>query len=178
VYSQNWSPHHILQGKTPEEAFIGNRLEIGRLGIFGCPVYIHILVENSTKLQPSGERGILVGYSEDSKAYKVFLLNQRKTVVRQDVKFEKNMASRKSRDLLGVVEGPQEVGPKDDLREKAFNAGSQTPVEMEEQLALRLQSGGPCGLSRPCGMLESMLSLPGPHSRRADLCGNFRSIWL
>jgi len=56
-----------------EEAFKGKRPEIGHLRIFGCSIYIHIPVEKKTKMQPSGERGILVGYSEDSKAYRVFL---------------------------------------------------------------------------------------------------------
>jgi hypothetical protein len=56
-------------------------------------------VEKRTKLQPSGQRGILVGYSEDSKAYRVFLPDQHKTVVSRDVKFEENLASRKFWDL-------------------------------------------------------------------------------
>jgi IS30 family transposase len=81
VYLQNRSPHQTLEGKTPEEAFIGSRLEIGHPKIFGCPVYIHIPVEKRTKLQPSWERGILVGYSEDSKVYRVFLPDQCKTLV-------------------------------------------------------------------------------------------------
>jgi hypothetical protein len=77
VYLQNQRPHQILEGKTLEEAFTVNRPEIRHLRIFGCPVYIHILMEKRKKLQPSGERGILVGYSEDSKANIVFFLDQR-----------------------------------------------------------------------------------------------------
>jgi hypothetical protein len=49
VYLQNTSPHWMLEGKTPKEAFIGNRPEIGNLRIFGCSVYIHIPVEKRTK---------------------------------------------------------------------------------------------------------------------------------
>jgi hypothetical protein len=71
-----------MEGKTSKDAFIGNILEIGYLWIFGCPVYIHIHVDNMTKLQYLGERGILMGYSEDSKAYRVLFPYQRKTVVR------------------------------------------------------------------------------------------------
>jgi hypothetical protein len=68
VYLQNRSLHQILEDKTSEEAFIVKRPEIGHLMIFGYSVYIHIPVEKRTKLQPSGERGILVGYNKDSKA--------------------------------------------------------------------------------------------------------------
>jgi hypothetical protein len=92
-------------------------------------------VEKRTKLQPSGERGILVGYSEDLKAYKVFFLDQHKIVVSQDVKFEENLASRKSQDLPTAAEGPQEVGSKDEPRAETSSAGSQTPVKVEEQSA-------------------------------------------
>jgi hypothetical protein len=42
---------------------------------------MHVPVEKRTKLQPSEERGILVGYIEDSKAYRVFLTDQRRTMV-------------------------------------------------------------------------------------------------
>ena len=73
VYLQNRSPHSILEKKTPEEAFTGVKPEIGHLRIFGCPVYIHVPMEKNTKLEPSGEKGILVGYSESSKAYKIFM---------------------------------------------------------------------------------------------------------
>jgi hypothetical protein len=63
----------------------------------------------------------------------VFLPYQCKTVVSQDVKFEENLASRKSQDLPAIAEGTQEVGPKDESREETSSAGSQTPVEVEEQ---------------------------------------------
>jgi hypothetical protein len=61
VYLQNRSPHRILEGKTSEVAFTGSRPKIGNLKIFGCPVYIHILVEKRKTLQLSGQRGSLVG---------------------------------------------------------------------------------------------------------------------
>jgi transposase InsO family protein len=73
VYVQNRSPHRILGDKTPEEAFSGVKPEIGHLRIFGCPVYIHVPVEKRTKLEPSGQKGIFVGYNETSKAYMIFI---------------------------------------------------------------------------------------------------------
>jgi hypothetical protein len=67
------SPHRILTDKTPKEAFIGLKPEIGHFKIFGCPVYIHVPVEKRTKLEPLGEKGIFVGYSETSKDYRIFI---------------------------------------------------------------------------------------------------------
>ena len=70
VYVQNCTPHRVLENKTPEKVFSGKKLEVNHLQIFGCPVYIHIPKEKRTKLDPSGRKGIFVGYSESSKAYK------------------------------------------------------------------------------------------------------------
>ena len=63
VYVQNYTPHRVLENKTPEEVFSGKKLEVSHLRIFGCPVYIHIPKEKRTKLDPSGKKGIFVGYS-------------------------------------------------------------------------------------------------------------------
>ena len=73
VYVQNRSPHRILGDKTPEEAFTGVKPEIGYLRIFGYPVYIHVTLEKRMKLEPSGQKGIFVWYSETSKSYRIFI---------------------------------------------------------------------------------------------------------
>jgi hypothetical protein len=53
IYVQNISHHMILGEKTPEESFSRVKLDIGHLSIFGCLVYIHVLLEKRTKLEPS-----------------------------------------------------------------------------------------------------------------------------
>ena len=68
VYVQNCTPHRVLDNKTPEEAFSGEKSEVSHLRIFGCLVYIHIPKEKRTKLNPSRRKGIFVGYSDTSKA--------------------------------------------------------------------------------------------------------------
>jgi hypothetical protein len=73
VYVHKKSPHMILGDKTPEEAFRGVKPEKGNLKIFGCPIYIHVPVEKRKKLEPLGEKGIFVGYSESSKDYRIFI---------------------------------------------------------------------------------------------------------
>jgi hypothetical protein len=62
-----------LKDKTPEEVFSGIKPEVRNLRIFGCPVYIHVPKEKRTKMEPSGKKGIFVGYSENSKAYKIYV---------------------------------------------------------------------------------------------------------
>ena len=41
--------------------------------IFGCPIYLHVLKEKRLKLDPLGKKGIFIGYSETSNAYKVYI---------------------------------------------------------------------------------------------------------
>jgi uncharacterized membrane protein YvbJ len=52
------------------------RPKIGRLKIFGCPVYIHVPKEKRTKLEPSGKKRMFVRYSETSKAYRIYIPGQ------------------------------------------------------------------------------------------------------
>ena len=67
VYVQNRISHSALGFKTPEEMFMGKKPEVSHLKIFSCPVYVHILKEKRTKLDPSRKKGIFVGYCKVSK---------------------------------------------------------------------------------------------------------------
>jgi hypothetical protein len=73
---------------TPEEAFTRKKPNINHLKIFGCVAYCHIPAEKRTKLDPTTEKGILVGYTETSKAYKIYIPTIKKIDLRKDVKFE------------------------------------------------------------------------------------------
>jgi transposase InsO family protein len=92
VYLQNRSPHKVLGNVTLKEGFIRKKPDINHLRIFGCVAYCHILAEKRTKLDPIAEKGILVGYSETSKAYRIYIPTIKKIVLRRDVKFEEERA--------------------------------------------------------------------------------------
>jgi hypothetical protein len=68
VYLQNRSPRRALGRKTHEEAFTGCRPDVEHLCIFGCLTFSHVPSKKRTKLDPTAEKGILVGYSKVSKA--------------------------------------------------------------------------------------------------------------
>jgi transposase InsO family protein len=78
IYVQNKSPYRILKDMTPEEAFSGKKPNVENLRIFGCPVYSHIPKDKMNKLEPSGKKGIFVGYSDLSKAYRIYIPEQYK----------------------------------------------------------------------------------------------------
>jgi hypothetical protein len=73
IYVQNISPHRILKDMTLEEAFSGKKPNVENLRIFGCHVYSHIPKDKRNKLEPSGKKGIFVGYSDSSKAYRIYI---------------------------------------------------------------------------------------------------------
>jgi len=97
VYVQNRMPHRAFGNKTPKELFTGKKLEVSHLRIFGCLVYVHIPKEKRSKLDPSGKKGIFVGYSDSSKGYRVHFPGLNKIEVSPDVVFDEDAAFSKSR---------------------------------------------------------------------------------
>ena len=127
VYLQNRSPHRVLGNLTPDEAFSGEKPNMGHLHIFGCLTYSYIPKEKRTKLEPMAEKGIFVGYSETSKVFHIYIPSIRKVILRRDVKFEEQRAFRKSLEFVSKessvpprggeqlqVTGSQDVGPGDE----------------------------------------------------------------
>ena len=70
--------------------FSGERPEVIHLNIFGCPVYIHIPKKERSKLDPSGMKGLFVGYSEQSKAYRIYIPRHHQIELSRDVKFDED----------------------------------------------------------------------------------------
>jgi hypothetical protein len=99
IYLQNWSPHRAIGDMTPEEAFTGQKPPVEHLRIFGCITFYHVPKEKRTKMEPTTEKGLLVGYSEISKAYRLYIPALRRVVVWRDAKFEEERACRRSREL-------------------------------------------------------------------------------
>jgi hypothetical protein len=96
IYVQYTSPHCILKNMTQEEDFSSKKPNVENLRIFGCPVYSHIPKDQRNKLEPSGKKGIFMGYSDSSKAYRIYIPEQHKIKVSRDVTFNERMAFRKS----------------------------------------------------------------------------------
>jgi transposase InsO family protein len=97
VYVQNRLSHSALGLKTPEEMFTRKKPEVSHLKIFGCPVFIHIPKEKRNKLDPSGKKGIFVGYCEVSKAFKIYIPGQNHIKISRDVTFDEDAALKKSK---------------------------------------------------------------------------------
>ena len=73
IYVKNRCPHQALGSKTPKEMFTGKKPDISHFRIFGSPVYFHVPKEKRNKLGASGTKGIFVGYSENTKGYRIYV---------------------------------------------------------------------------------------------------------
>jgi hypothetical protein len=92
------SPHKIL-GRG-----LLRRPDVEHIMIFGCLTYSHVPSEKRTKLDPTSQQCILVGYLEVSKAYCIYIPSQRREVVSRDVRFEEGRAFRRSLESRDSIE--------------------------------------------------------------------------
>jgi hypothetical protein len=97
IYVQKQLSHSELGFKTLEEMLTRKKPEVSHLKIFGCPVFIHILKEKRNKLEPSGNKGIFVGYCEVSKAFRIYIPGHHHIEINKDVNFDEDATLKKSR---------------------------------------------------------------------------------
>ena len=108
IYIQNMTPHPALGKITPESVFTGSKPEVSHFKIFGNTAYCHVPNEKRKKLEMTAEKGYLLGYSENAKAYHIYIPKSRKVVVRRDVKFMEEKAFRRSRELPSAMQSEEE----------------------------------------------------------------------
>lgn len=78
---------HKQSGLTPYEAWTGRKPIIKYFKRFGCRSYFLDSRPSRGKLEPRGMSGIFLGYSEESKEYRIWLTNEKKIIITRDVKF-------------------------------------------------------------------------------------------
>lgn len=86
-YIRNRCPSN--SGRTPFEKWIGKIPSVKHFQKFGCEIYTLDRNPNKKKFDSRSKRGIFVGYSEQSKAYRVWIPDDREIDITRDVKFIK-----------------------------------------------------------------------------------------
>uniref|UniRef100_A0A251VGU8 Putative zinc finger, CCHC-type n=1 Tax=Helianthus annuus TaxID=4232 RepID=A0A251VGU8_HELAN len=79
-----------VQDIAPQEAWSERKPNVSHLRIFGSVAYSHIPKQHRGKLDDKTEKVIMIGYSETSKAYKLYDLVNNKTIISRDVIFDEN----------------------------------------------------------------------------------------
>ena len=67
-----------------------------------------VLEEKRKKLDKTVEKGYLVGYSENGKAYCIYILESKKIVARHDVKFMEQRVFRKSWEMPSATQSEED----------------------------------------------------------------------
>ncbi|PNX87863.1 retrovirus-related Pol polyprotein from transposon TNT 1-94 [Trifolium pratense] len=88
TYVMNRSPTLSVKNMTPEEAWSGNKPTVHHFRVFGCLAFAHIPDAQRTKLDDKSIKCILLGVSDESKAYKLCDPKKQKIIVSRDVIFE------------------------------------------------------------------------------------------
>ncbi|CAL2241824.1 unnamed protein product [Prunus armeniaca] len=91
----NWSSHilnrcptHAMKSVTPEEAWSGKKPQVNYFKVFGCLAYVHTPDNLITKLDDKSTKYVVLGVSEESKAYKLYNPETQKIIISKDVVFD------------------------------------------------------------------------------------------
>lgn len=94
VYCFNRSGSRMLDGETPFERWYGVRPCVSHIRVFGSDAFLFIPTELCTKLSPKSTRGIFMGFSQYSKAYRIWVNSSKKIVESRDVLFDETSVLR------------------------------------------------------------------------------------
>jgi hypothetical protein len=78
-------PHVFLNNKTSQELWSGYKPNVAHLKVFRSIVYGKNTDPKRTKLEDKSKKYVFIGYSEKSKAYKLYDPIEKKLVISRDV---------------------------------------------------------------------------------------------
>ncbi|KAL9429389.1 hypothetical protein AB3S75_031241 [Citrus x aurantiifolia] len=89
-YVLNRCPTLAVMNQTPEEAWSGRKPSVEHFRIFGCVAHVHVPEAKRKKLDARSITCVLLGVSEESKAYRLYDPVAKKIIISRDVVFEEN----------------------------------------------------------------------------------------
>ena len=104
VYLSNRIPHAALHNGTPYKALYGKDAYLGHLRVIGSWTFVHEEV-HTDKLEHRAREGRLVGFSEESKSYRIYNSKTRRVRVTQNIIFIKTHSVAPSLDRRGFDDG-------------------------------------------------------------------------
>ncbi|KAL0329071.1 UNVERIFIED_CONTAM: Retrovirus-related Pol polyprotein from transposon TNT 1-94 [Sesamum radiatum] len=90
IYILNRCPTKSERNKMPYEAWTRLKPSLSHFKVFGCICYVHIPAEKRTKFDEKSEKCIFIGYSSNTKGYRLLKLNTNKLIVSRDVTFHES----------------------------------------------------------------------------------------
>lgn len=138
VHILNRSPTLAVKDMTPEEAWSGIKPSVEHFRVFGCVSHVHVPDAKRKKLEDKSFSCVLLGVSEESKAYRLYDPISKRIVVSRDVKFEEDKCwdwNDNYRELISVDlewgENEGEVALNDDIEEDSEGDNGAEEVETD-----------------------------------------------
>ncbi|OIW17186.1 hypothetical protein TanjilG_18141 [Lupinus angustifolius] len=148
VHVLNRSPTMAVKDVTPEEAWSSVKPTIGYFRVFECVAHVHIPDKKRIKLDDKSFQCVLLGVSEESKAYRLYDLASKGIVVSRDVVFEENLSWNWGRKIEVVKLDVLEWG--DENEQNEFDIGNEEENgEHDEEDGATLSSSESLGQSPP-----------------------------
>lgn len=88
VYTLNRTGTSSVKNNSPYELYYKVMPDIKHLRVFGTVVYTHIPKQKRKKWDPKSKKGIFVGYSDNTKGYRVYYSKTNTISVSRDIIFE------------------------------------------------------------------------------------------
>ena len=90
VHVLNRSPTLAVKNKTPEEAWSGVKPSVEHFRVLGCISHVHVPDSKRTKLDDKSLSCVLLGVSEELKAYKLCDPTSQRIIISRDVVFKED----------------------------------------------------------------------------------------
>ena len=101
TYLRNRSPTKAVEGMTPFQAWSGTKPNVSHLRVFGSLCYSHVPKDERKKLDSKAQEAIFLGYSLETKGYRLYNPIAQKVYFSRDVIFDEMNFQRK-------IEEPEE----------------------------------------------------------------------
>ena len=88
AYIQNRVPHSFVKGKTPFKAYFGHKPNVSNLRVFGSTAWARILLDKRRDLQPQSIECMFIGYTNESKGFKLLDIKTKQIIIERSVKFD------------------------------------------------------------------------------------------
>jgi hypothetical protein len=66
------SPSSALDDKTLQDVWTGKKPSLTHVKVFGCEAYVHVLKENTRKIDKQAKKCSFIGYKDGLKGYKIW----------------------------------------------------------------------------------------------------------
>ena len=172
VHIQNRCPTSAVENKTPEEAWSNEKPVVGYFRVFGCVAHVHIPNQNRSKLDDESRRCVLLGVSDETKAWRLYDPISKKIIVSKDVDFEEEKGWDWDRSVEETKQDTLEEGDEGDI------VADQNEELDETSTNNLINSLGNSSTSNNSSNKSSSLTTPNELVEGRGMRGRKEPIWM